>query len=517
MASAGSQPPYSWRFNVEDEAALARFGAELSMFLLPGDVIALSGGLGAGKTALARAIIRALSGAGEELEVPSPTFTLVQGYETGRALVSHFDFYRIEDETEIAELGFDDAAAGGIVLVEWPERAPGVLPPDHLEIALGETGAPHERTVHAEGRGRWAERLRRVHGAGLFLAANGWGSATRAMLQGDASSRRYERLRRNGERAVLMDQTIVPDAALSRDDAAYAGVARLARTMSAFIAVDEGLQALGLSAPAILAADAEAGFLLIEDLGDELYGALIAAGADMDEAYRAACDVLVELARVRPEPEIALDDGTRYVIPPFDRAAMHAETGLLLQWTWPAIHGRPAEKAVADEFKDLWENAFSAIDETDRVWALRDYHSPNLIWLPEREGAARVGLLDFQDAVMAHPAYDLVSLLQDARLDVPEARERAVLAHYLEARAAAGIAADEEAFMTAYAVLGAQRASKIIGIFVRLARRDGKERYLAHLPRVWAALSRNLAHPALERLQTWFCTHFPGEISRLNR
>jgi len=153
------------------------------------------------------------------------------------------------------------------------------------------------------------------------------------------------------------------------------------------------------------------------------------------------------------------------------------------------------------------------LDNCPRIWTLRDYHSPNLIWLPERFGVARVGLLDYQDAVMGAPAYDLMSLLQDARRDVPENVETELYAYYWQQLEHNDIAYDREDFDIAYAILGAQRCTKILGIFARLADRDNKPAYLAHIPRVRAYLERNLQHPYLKDLKHWFDCHLPPAAS----
>lgn len=512
MSPARATEDGGWRLDLADEAVLEALARELSLFLAPGDVVALSGGLGAGKTTFARAVIRALSDDGSGFEVPSPTFTLVQAYDTPRGEVFHFDCYRLGTADELLELGFDEAVADGIVLVEWPERFAEVLPGERLDIHLSEPEDAPGRTARLRGHGRWAERIGRMRGLRRFLADAGWGEAQRRHLQGDASTRRYERVRSGHRSAVVMDLTVVPHRALGRDEETYAKTARLARGAEPVLALCHGLRGLGLSAPEVYASDAGGGFLLVEDFGDRLYSAMIAAGEDMDEPYRTAVEVLVRLAVERPGPTIVPEEGPEYRLPDFAPEAMQAETELLLRWYWPMALKTPPPRAAAARFHALWESAFAAIGEEERTWALRDFHSPNLIWLAEREGVRRAGLIDFQDAVMAHPAYDLVSLLQDARVDVSEDREAAMMAHYLERRREEGAAVSEEAFAAAYAVLGAQRNTKILGIFARLARRDRKLRYLAHLPRVWAYLERDLAHPALAELRQWFCMHLPSEV-----
>jgi aminoglycoside/choline kinase family phosphotransferase len=299
-----------------------------------------------------------------------------------------------------------------------------------------------------------------------FLAGAGWGDAARHFLAGDASDRSYDRLRHGAATAVLMD---APPG--KGDDPAR------------FIAIAAHLQSLGLSPPRILAQDLAVGFLLLEDLGDGIFARLVRADPACEIAlYTAATDVLLHLhAAPAPAdlPDLAAQD--------WARAAAFA-----LEWYRFAITGDRIDPAA---FEACLTEAMQAHADGPRVMILRDYHAENLLWLPERSGVARVGLLDFQLAQMGQPGYDLVSLLQDARRDVPVATESAMIRHFLDMTG--GNASD---FAQGYAVLGAQRALRIIGVFARLCLVSGKSGYLALLPRVWAQLQRNLAQPGLEPL-----------------
>ncbi len=311
-----------------------------------------------------------------------------------------------------------------------------------------------------------------------FLAAAGWGAAARRPLAGDASPRRYHRLEAHGHRAVLMDAP--PE--LGEDVGPFVGVTRL-------------LRARGLSAPEVLAEDRAAGLLLLEDLGDGLFARLCAAEPALEgELYAAAVDLLAE--RAAPAP------GS---LAPYDAGALLAEARLAVEW-YLAAPGEPGPPAgLAEEFDGLLAAALAPVAEARGALVLRDYHAENLLWLPERAGLARVGLLDYQDALAGHPAYDLVSLLEDARRDTAPELAEAMRGRFLAARPDL----EAEAFAAAYAVLGAQRNLKILGIFARLCLRDGKPRYLELLPRVWGHLARDLAHPALAPLAAWVARHLP--------
>ena len=261
----------------------------------------------------------------------------------------------------------------------------------------------------------------------------------------------------------------------------------------------DGLRGLGFSAPEIIARDTERGFLLVEDFGKET---MLIAGLHVPERMSAATDLLVSLHAMELPRELPGDAGP-YRIPQYDLDAMLIECELLVDWYLPH-RGRPASAAGREDFLALWRSALRPILDGPQTWTLRDYHSPNLMWLGSREGLFRVGLLDFQDAVLGHPAYDAVSLMQDARVDMPGPLELSLLNRYIEGRRAQGGRFDPEHFAQAYAVLGAQRATKILGIFVRLAVRDQKQVYLKHLPRLLRYLDRDLSHPSLSELRRWY-------------
>jgi aminoglycoside/choline kinase family phosphotransferase len=209
---------------------------------------------------------------------------------------------------------------------------------------------------------------------------------------------------------------------------------------------------------------------------------------------------------------LPVTDGYDHAIPPYDLEALLIEVELLADWYVPHIIGNLLSGSARAEFVNLWTEILAEIISGATTWTLRDFHSPNLIWLPEREGLSRVGLIDFQDAVLGSPAYDVASLLQDARVTVPPDLELKLIGLYARERKTADPDFDVAAFARAYAILGAQRATKILGIFARLDRRDGKPHYLRHLPRIETYLARNLAHPALAKLKVWYEKYLPRLI-----
>jgi tRNA threonylcarbamoyl adenosine modification protein YjeE len=501
-----------------DEAGLARLAEHLARLARPGDVLALEGELGAGKTTFARAFVRALLD-DAEAEVTSPTFSLLATYTTPRGEVAHFDLYRLNEAAEAHETGLAWALDEAITLVEWPERAEALLPADRLRIVIADGAGEETRHVTltceqpaGRGDGTLAERAARAVAAMRFVEADStWREATVRHLQGDASARSYARLAIGHATAVLMDAPRRPDGPPVRDGKPYSRIAHLAEDMRPFVAVGDALRRAGFSAPAVLAADLEAGFLLLEDLGDRVFGREMREGTAQAELWRAAVDVLVALRTRLPAPaDLPLPDGTTWTLPRFDRAALEIELDLLLDWYWPEVTGGPAPAALRAEMHALWSPILDRLLALPPGWFLRDYHSPNLLWLPERAGVARVGLLDYQDALAEPWAYDLVSLLHDARVDVPRALERELYEYYCREVGAREPGFDRAAHDFAYHAFGAQRRTRHIGLFVRLLRRDGKPQYLQHVPRAWEHLAWCLEHPDLAPLADWYARAFPS-------
>jgi len=484
-----------------DEAATARLGEDLAMALRPGDVLALKGDLGAGKSTLARALIRALADdAG--LDVPSPTFTLLQSYDT-RVPVHHFDLYRLSSPDEIDELGLDDALAQGTALVEWPERAGDRLPEGALSVELAEQG--EGRLAQLSGQGAAFDRVERSLAMRDFLGSAGWGEASRRHFVGDASARSYEIVSLPGQLPrVLMNSPRLVLGPPVRDGKPYAIIAHTAQSVAAFVAIDRALLAAGVSVPVIQAQDLDQGFLLLEHLGSE--GFLGSDGQPIAERYAAAAELLAMMhGKAWPE-RMEAAPGVVHDVPPFDRDAMLIEADLLVDWYVPMVTGKPAGEALRAGYHREWNAVLDRLAGSQYTLMLRDFHSPNIIWRGERSGHDRLGIVDVQDALIGPATYDVASLAMDARVTVSPEIETQTVDAYIAARHAAG-GFDEAAFREAYAIMAAQRNSKILGIFVRLEKRDGKPFYLRHLPRIRDYLRRALAHPALAGLHDFYVAH----------
>lgn len=500
--------PATFHAALANEIATGQLMADLALLLSAGDVVTLSGDLGAGKTAAARALIRYLA-QDDDLEVPSPTFTLAQTYDLPPFPLLHADLYRVNDPDELEEIGLSPLPDGTVALIEWPERAPRMLPPDRIDIAFSHrpslgTGA---RAAEITGYGKLTGKVERLAALRRFLEIAGSLEAKRQRMPGDASTRSYARLFKGDQSTILMNSPRRPDGPALYDGKSYSEAVHLAEDVRPFVAIANGLRERGYSAPAIHHADLDDGFLITEDFGGDLF----IEGEPpkpIAERYQAAVDMLAVFHQEQLPDVLPLAPHLDYTVPPFDDAAMMTEVGLMPEWYLPD-KGVTLTSNMQADFLLIWSDLLTKLADTPKTWMLRDFHSPNLIWLAHRRDIGRVGLLDFQDAVMGPAAYDLVSLLQDARIDVPESIEIAMLTRYAKERRTADPAFDPAAFVQQYAIMSAQRNTRLLGTFARLNRRDGKPQYLRHQPRVWTYLNRALAHPSLEIFREWCMAHVP--------
>src|SRR6202022_1596214 len=455
--------------------------------------------------------IRYLAG-DDALEVPSPTFTLAQVYDLPPFPLVHADLYRVNDPAELEEIGFSPLPEGTVALIEWPERAPSALPEDRIDIALSHRPAlgSTARAAEITGYGKAAAQVARLKALRQFLDGAGSADATRGRMPGDASTRSYARLIRDDGVVILMNSPRRPDGPAVYDGKSYSAAVHLAEDVKPFVAIANGLRERSFSAPVIHHADLDAGFLITEDFGS---AGFIEGDPPrpIAERYEAATDMLAALHREALPEILPVAPQITYAIPTFDTDALLVEVGLMLEWYMPD-RGAELTDNMRAEFVMMWRGLLSKPASAARTWALRDFHSPNLIWLDERPGTARVGIIDFQDAVLGPAAYDLVSLLQDARVDVPEQLELALLTRYIKARRASDDSFDPAGFAELYAIMSTQRNTRLLGPFARLNRRDGKPQYLPHQPRIWTYLNRSLAHPVLARAREWYSANVPPPV-----
>lgn len=487
------------------EGETVQLGRDIAMALNSG-VIYLKGDLGSGKSVLARAMIRQLCN-DDTLEVPSPTFSLVQIYTAspgnGDGEILHADLYRIIDPSECGELGLSTPEPDTLAIIEWPENGGSELAPPDVEITITEQDGnqPEHRSMKVAGKAETIAAISRSLAIRSFLDAQWQKDVRRTRLQGDASTRSYETVVSGGETRILMNAPRQPDGPVIREGKPYSQIAHLAEDVSAFAGVAAILEKADLAVPRLYASNLDAGLILLEDLGNGLI--VDEARKPIPQRYLASAAVLATFHQKPVVTDQKLENGKVHHVPSYDRGAMLIETELLIDWYLPRFRGKPAAQSERDEFLAIWNALIDRLESCEKRLCMRDFHSPNIIWRDDRQGSDRIGLIDFQDAVIGPSAYDLASLAQDARVDVDRALEAELLNHYCSLRAAGGDF-DEAAFRQDYAIMAAQRATKILGIFVRLDERDGKPGYLRHLPRLQDYLSRSFAHPVLAGYRQWF-------------
>lgn len=484
--------------HLADDAATMRLGNDLARAVIAGDCVTLSGDLGAGKTTLCRALIRSL-GADAQLDVPSPTFTLVQTYDT-RIPVSHFDLYRLNNPDELDELGLDEALQTGIALIEWPQKAQALLPLNRISIELRHEANSRIATIVCDEPA--ARRIDRTLRLRSFLQRIGHGADMRQLFAGDASPRIYELIESDRHPPfIVMDQRFSPAGSPVWNGKAYRDVAHTTTpTVHPFVAIATALRGKGFASPHILYQDLDDNFLALEHLGNGSF--LDTAGKPIVERYALAARLLAKIQSAKIAQHLQ-SDSIVWDLPVYDRDALMIEVSLALDWYLPYRLGRNASEAERAEFFACWDELFATLQPSNYGMVLRDYHSPNLVWRQQESGFDQIGVLDFQDALWGPSAYDLASLAQDARVTIEPEMEAATIAAYIDAKLPA-INFNKEEFLQDYSLMALQRNTKILGIFIRLDKRDGKPQYLAHLPRIETYVRRTLKASGFSRLQAFY-------------
>lgn len=479
-----------------DEQATTAFATQLAGYVIAGDLILLQGDLGAGKSAFARALIKALGT--QEKHIPSPTYTLVQTYDDTRIPTAHVDCYRLSSAEEWATLELDAYRTHGLIVAEWPQNAavafeqvPYVCQANisendsagtlTLALTANEDGS---RTVTLTADTSWHTRLAMVdraqfsrtdnpEGRKQFLTDHGYGDAAIELAAADASFRSFWRVTQNDTTHMLMD--------------APPPLESVARYQHVW----QYLKDVGLRVPDIYAADANNGYILQEDWGNTtLFNAVTAGQTDLTSWYGKAVDVLMHLAAADKPADL----------PRYSAETLWMEAARFANWYVPHATGRAMHPEDRQQLLEIWQPLFSKILNVPETTVLWDYHAGNMMLLAAEPGTGfqNLGLLDFQDARLGPITYDLSMLLQDARLDVPQELQDAQVKRVVDALDGA-VTMDD--FMTSYALVSLQRTFKIIGGFTRLALRDGKTKYLDFLPRCWQQVEASLTHPACADLQ----------------
>jgi tRNA threonylcarbamoyl adenosine modification protein YjeE len=469
-----------------DQGATELLAEDVAACLRRGDAVALSGELGAGKTTFARALLRSLAG-DLALEVPSPTFTLVQPYDLPRFPVAHVDLYRVTDPAEIEETGMLEALGDGAVIVEWPDRAEQLLPREALRMALEIAGSG--RRALLTGGKDWQERIRRSRSARDFLEANGFAGAHRLATAAWSSAP-------IGEPVVGPDRTARlvawPDDADPR-----------ASSLDARIAGNGDLRRAGLSAPELIAADRRRGLALVEDLGDER---LVDANGPIPERAFVAIEALAEL-HVRARPTEVSHGGARHVIPELGRAGLASDAAHFADAYLPRVAQTALPARERREFERLWRAVFERLVDVERSWIVRPLGWHDLVWLPKRQGLQRVGFAFAGELLVGPAAYNVATLCQDATLPVSPQLEADLLRHYLALRHSADAHFDSDRFSIGYAIITAALATHGLGV-ASLHARAGTEDEATGRRRL-GYLHRALAHPVLSDLAVWYERHVP--------
>lgn len=494
-----------WRFTFDllDEGASEALAADLADLIRPGDVLALDGDLGMGKSTLARALLRAHAD-DPYLEVPSPTFTLVQDYELAGMPISHFDLYRISDFEELYEIGLEESWQEGCALIEWPDRAEELLPPETLWLHLAHNEGEDARQLTLSGPSSWQGRLERVCQKRALLIASGWGDAIRTAIKGDLSPRSYERVLRPdiGQSAILMDSPAREPGPLLPDGRLYDLVAHRVTSLGPMISICEGLEALGLRVPNIHGHVVEEGLMLWEDFG----GTTLAEGpeAPVTERYKATLSALANL-HAQKNPIIFEGAGGSHPLSRYDPDALMVELDVFIDWYWLHAKGTACPDPERGRFKTLWVPLLDQLQQGEQSLVLRDVQDPNCFWLKGEKEGEHIGFIDFQDCMIGPSAYDVSALCLDARVTINPELESQLKSHYLDQREMDGQM--RNSFDSAYAICAAQRISKNLGAFARASLDLGRADYLAHIPRSLDYLERVLVHEALGEVRDFYRAH----------
>ena len=527
-SSPSDDTVWSFCFAALDEAASVALAADLAREIRAGDCLALDGSVGMGKSTFARALLRARAD-DPLLEVPSPTFTLVQSYEieskepdSEDLEISHFDLYRIGDFEELYEIGLEESWQQGVALIEWPDRAEGLLPEETLWLQFEQAAEGECRKLTLTGTGMWGERLQHLCLKRNLLIVSGWGGGVIAPIKGDLSPRNYARISLSEpasiggfddpdkdagaeEHAILMDMPARAPGPLLADGRAYDLVAHRVTALAPMVSISQGLAGLGLRVPDIYGVDLPNGLMLWEDFG----GVTLAESADapVAERYIATARQLA-LLHCQPCPEQFDGAGGTHLLSIYDREAFLIELDVFLDHYWPHVKGTTCPADERARFTALWSPLLDRLEQAECVLVLRDVQDPNCFWLEDAPDGRSVGFIDFQDCLIGPVAYDLAALATDARVTICDTLEDDILSAYFATRKMSGESRDD--FAVLYCLCVAQRTMKNLGAFARAANQWNRPSYLAHIPRSLGYLDKALAHPLLSDLKDWYGGHRLG-------
>ena len=480
--------------SLKETEALAK---EVSLIIQKGDFISLIGPLGSGKTTLTKYIINNICEASQE--VTSPTFTLSQTYPAKRSPITHYDLYRIEDYSDLEEIGFSETLEEGIVIIEWADKFSNKLPKNRLQIQIEDDGG-NNRIAHIKGYGSWDKRLERNIHLNNFINQCNLEIIDKNWMQGDASERSYQRIITPDNSYVIMNHN---------QKKTKENPTKLAENFEAFILINYHLESLGIKVPKIFEVDTKNSFLLLEDLGNIQYSEINPNSDNIFDYYIPALESLILIQDSHHKKNLEYG-GMRHTLNSYDNNIYLEELKLLVNWYWPYKKGTLCEIDAYNEYIDIWEALLSKISHSSTL-TLRDFHSPNLLWIDSENGLRRCGIIDFQDALIGHPLYDLVSLTQDARINISSELEIQILNYYIELKYPEISEDLRMSLVQDYHIIATQRCCKILGVFARLAMSANRPEYLLHIPRIIGYIDRNFENQVLKDLSGWFKKNFKEE------
>ncbi len=481
------------RYIFKNLSDLESFVISLSSVLGKGDVITLNGQIGAGKTTFAKFLISNLTQTPIE-EISSPTFNLYQTYEGETLDVLHYDFYRIDSELELAEIDLDESYTDKICIIEWANKYPNILPKDRIEISI--ECKDQERYYKINPLGKCREAIDSLNKVEDFLDEHDIKFKEIKKLPGDASKRGYFRVSNSNKNLIVMDVTQENDAN---------GKTLMTGGIDDFITICEYLDSINVRVPKLIARNKINTLLLEEDLGECSYTGMVAK-LDFRELYEPAIETLIHISNIKHPKNISTGPNPHYMRD-FDLNIYLKEAGTFIDYYWPFVNGTFCGEDERQEFIEILSNLYSNLSD-DKTLMLRDFHSPNLLFLQNEKGLKKCAIIDFQDALLGHPLYDLVSLSNDARLTIDEGHEQYLIDLYKSSFCFNDFEFDKLSFMEQYQILGVQRSIKILGIFARLAIIDSNHNYIVHMPRVITYIKRILESGNLPELKYWLNKNF---------
>ena len=472
---------------------LEKLSKELAPLLNEGGVVTLNGQIGAGKTTLAKLIIQQLTQTPLE-DIVSPTFNLYHTYNKDNLEIAHYDFYRIESEMELHEIDLNESFTDKICIIEWADKFRDFLPKDRIEIFIKCT--KNERVYRINPLGKFREVVSNRAKIENFLGGLDINFTELQRLPGDASKRNYYRVMSSDNTMIVMDATQKSD---------IKNKTGLTNGIDDFIKIQEYLNSIDVRVPKLIARNKIDNIILEEDLGEYSYTDMLTK-ENYQKLYNPAIKTLIHISNINHPKNISTKSNPHY-LKEFDLNIYLNEAEIFIDYYWPFIHGKQCNADKKQEFTHIMEEVYSNLTN-DKTLMLRDFHSPNLLFLENENGFRKCAVIDFQDALFGHPLYDLVSLTNDARITIDEYQEKYLIGLYKKDFPFNNFQFDSLSFMQQYHILGVQRSIKILGIFARLAILEANQNYLVHMPRIICYIKRIMQSGSIQALACWLNQNF---------